>query len=249
MPDLRNLATTLFQALMVSCLSGTTGNECPQEVLPFHLIGGMTLPLSRESRLRQLIQPGSIWILIPNIGTLTCRAFNLVLNGAIKIYALLYAMDIITNYGRLHKNGHLEPLAQASGQHPVIPLRFTLSTPQSLAHTLCATLNGTRVDDLSSWWSQPLQTRCCWTLDHICLVISLDHIVLDPSTSNISNPSNATIVFRFALELELLFFCRGSMGHTWLVDSECLTNTPKRNIICFHKSTIANHENDLHGLS
>ena len=151
MPDLRNLATTLFQALMVSCLSGTAGKESPQAVLPFHLIGGWPCLCPGN-----LVFDNSIWFLIPNIGTLTCRAFNLAQNGAIKIYVLWYAMDVITNYCRLHKNGHLEPLAQASGQHPVIPLRFTLSTPQSLANTLCATLNGTRVDDLSRWWSQPL---------------------------------------------------------------------------------------------
>ena len=40
----------------------------------------------------------------------------------------------------------------------------------------------------------------------------------------------------------------GSCSRSWLVNNESLMNTPERNIICLHKSTIANHGNYLHGL-
>ena len=51
MPDLTNLATTLFQALMVSFYLGRLGRNLHRG---FHMIGGMTLPCSRESHFQQL---------------------------------------------------------------------------------------------------------------------------------------------------------------------------------------------------
>ena len=127
MPDLTNLATTLFQALMVPFSLGRLGRNLHRGSLRFSTWFGGWPYLAPGN----LIFNNSIWFLIPNIDTFTCRAFDLALNGAplsVVCYGRLQQLPLVTQ--------EWPPWTSDSGVWATAcgPSEICILNPEGLAH-------------------------------------------------------------------------------------------------------------------